>query len=85
MGSCQDCSMKEATVIIYDKKEDFSFLVCDDCISKDDILIKQTINDIANISIQQAIGEVTLCANVRARVELSALANLLSNILQFSW
>lgn len=39
--------------------------------------LEQTLNDAANIAFKEAIGEVTLCANVKLNVELSALANLL--------
>ena len=46
MGLCQDCNKKPATVIVLEQKTNRSFLICDDCISEDDILINQTINDI---------------------------------------
>lgn len=39
--------------------------------------LESTLNEVANIAYRKAIGEVTICANVRANVELSALANLL--------
>lgn len=39
--------------------------------------LEKTINDVANIAYEEAIGEITLCAHVRANVELSALSRLL--------
>jgi len=38
MTRCEDCSIKDATSIVFDTtKQDF-YRVCDDCISKTDIV-----------------------------------------------
>ncbi len=36
---CEDCNKLEATNIIYDSKKEGWFIVCDNCIDSDDLVV----------------------------------------------
>lgn len=40
---CMDCNKKEATNIIYDRKKNNWFLICDRCVKEEDLTVPSSL------------------------------------------